>query len=424
MASMWPRIIVHADMDAFYAAVEQRDDPSLRGRPVVVGHPGPRSVVSTASYEARRFGVGSAMPMAEARRRCPEAIVVIPRFEQYEEVSRRIMEVFRSFSPDVEPLSLDEAFIDMTGAERLFGEPEAMARRIKQGVREATDLAVSVGVSATKYVAKVASDLGKPDGLLVVPPDSVLAFLDPLPIARLWGVGRKAAPRLERLGLRTIRDVREADRVWLERTFGHLGTHIHALAKGEDPRPVVSSRTRQSVGHEDTLARDIRGPDAAKPWLLGAADRVAERLRAGKFLASGVRVKLKTASFRLMTRQRRLDVPTDSADPLYKAALGILPEFDWSEPLRLVGLTAFDLVGASDPLQGQLFGQDARRKQADLDKTVDALRARFGRDVIRRGTDGRGHDRDGHDRDASDRKESDRKESDRDESDRHESDPS
>ena len=387
MTTIWPRIIVHADMDAFYAAVEQRDDPSLRGRPVLIGHPGARSVVSTASYEARPFGVGSAMPMAEARRRCPEAIVVTPRFERYEEVSRRIMEVFGSFSPDVEPLSLDEAFIDMTGAERLFGEPQVMGRRIKDGVREATDLAVSVGVSATKYVAKVASDVGKPDGLMVVPPDRVRAFLDPLPIERLWGVGRKAAPRLERVGLRTIRDVREADGVWLERTFGHLGAHIYALANGEDARPVVSERTRQSVGHEDTLARDIRGPEATKPWLLSAADRVAERLRGGGWVAGGVRVKLKTASFRLMTRQRKLDVPSDSADPLYEAALEILPEFDWSEPLRLVGLTAFDLVGATDPLQGQLFGQDVRRKQAQLDKTVDALRARFGRGAIRRGTD-------------------------------------
>ncbi|HSI03505.1 MAG TPA: DNA polymerase IV, partial [Myxococcota bacterium] len=253
----WPRIILHADMDAFYAAIEQRDRPELRGKPILVGGASGRSVVTTASYEARPFGVGSAMPMAKARRLCPQAIIIEPRHAHYSAVSEEIMAVFADFSPAVEALSLDEAFIDMTGAERLFGPPERMARALKDKVFAKTRLRVSVGVAPSKYVAKVASDFGKPDGLLVVPPEEVLSFLHPLPVKRLWGVGPKAAEELQARGLMTIGDVARTDREVLTRAFGALGDHIAELAAGYDPRDVVPDRDNKSVGAEHTLERDI-----------------------------------------------------------------------------------------------------------------------------------------------------------------------
>jgi DNA polymerase IV len=253
MPDRWPRTILHADMDAFYAAVEQHDRPELRGRPILVGHPGPRSVVTTASYEARPFGVGSAMPMAEARRRCPQAIVVPPRFTRYEAVSRQVRAVFDAFSPVVEPLSLDEAFLDLTGSEGLLGPPGKIAGDLKAAVREATGLTVSVGAAPSKYVAKVASDVGKPDGLVVVAPSEVRAFLAPLPIRRLWGAGPKTAVRLEAMGLATLGEVASCEPGRLEAALGSLGPHLWRLARGEDERPVIAEREASSIGYERTL---------------------------------------------------------------------------------------------------------------------------------------------------------------------------
>jgi DNA polymerase-4 len=397
--SSWPRIILHADMDAFYAAVEQLDDPSLRGKPILVGFPGRRSVVSTASYEARPFGVGSAMPMAQARRLCPQAIVVPPRFERYEEISRQIRAVFDRFSPLVEPLSLDEAFLDMTGAEGLFGPPETMGRKLKAAVREGTGLTISVGVSSTKYVAKVASDFRKPDGLTVVPPADVLDFLHPLPVRRLWGVGPRAAEALEQLGLRTIGDVYRTSLAELEAALGSLGTHVWSLSHGEDPRSVEPDQEAKSIGHEETLEYDVSGADGVRPILLRACDRVAERLRANQLGCEGVRVKLKTASFRLLTRQRVLPEPTSSGDPLFAAALDLLDEFPMDEPFRLVGVAAFRLVPGGLPVQADLFEEPGRRKRVQLDRALDNLRSKFGDDAVKRaselGEDPVGRRRDG-----------------------------
>ena len=297
MSSGWPRIVLHADMDAFFAAVEQLDRPELRGKALLVGGTGPRGVVSTASYEARPFGVGSAMPMAVARRRCPHAVVLAPRFERYREVSRIVMGTLGDFSPLVEPLSLDEAFVDMTGCEGLFGEPRAMGEAVRSAVFEATGLTVSVGVSATKYVAKVASDRRKPDGLTVVDPPSVTGFLHPLPIDRLWGVGPRTRTRLKARGLETIGDVAETPPDTLERWFGGIGTHIHRLAHGRDERSVVPEREAKSIGSENTLDTDIAGEDAIRPWLLRTADTVARRLRGEGLVAQGIRVKLRTTDF-------------------------------------------------------------------------------------------------------------------------------
>lgn len=384
----WPRIILHADMDAFFAAVEQLDDPALRGKPLLVGHPGKRSVVTTASYEARPYGVGSAMPMARARCMCPQAIVVPPRFSRYAEVSQRVFEVFASFSPLVEPLSLDEAFLDMTGAERLFGPPEVMGRLVRERVREATGgLTVSVGIAVTKFVAKVASDVRKPDGLTLVPAEATRAFLAPLPISRLWGVGPRTLPALQALGLRTIGDVARYDPSVLRARLGALGEHIARLAVGDDPREVVPERDSKSIGSEETLEEDISGEQAIKPHLLRAADHIARRLRRDGLEACGVRVKLKTFDFRIMTRQRRLPRPSSTADELYAAALELLPQFDLDVPVRLVGLAGFELVSSAAPRQQELFGGEERRRRAQLDKAMDAVRVRFGDAALRRASE-------------------------------------
>jgi len=382
----WPRIVAHADMDAFYAAVEQLDDPRLRGRPLLVGPPSARGVVLTASYEARPFGVGSAMPMVTARRLCPSAVVVPPRFERYQEVSASIMRVFAEFSPEVEPLSLDEAFLDMTGSEGLFGDPETMGRRLKAAVRDATGgLTVTVGLSATKYVAKVASGHKKPDGLTVVPPDKAKAWLAPMPVSRLWGVGQKTEPRLHALGLRTIGDVAAADPKLLVAKLGKLSLHFYTLAQAQDPRRVEGHRTSKSIGSENTLERDARDKGEIRLHLRRSADKIARRLRSKGFVAAGVGVKLKTADFKILTRQQRLPEPTDVAEQIYRVGVELLDAFEHPGPFRLVGMTAYDLSQAGAYMQSGLFDSFGRRRQ--LEVAIDGLAARFGGEVVQRGGD-------------------------------------
>ena len=386
MTTGWPRIILHADMDAFYAAVEQLDRPELRGKALLIGGTGPRGVVSTASYEARPFGVGSAMPMAVARRRCPHAFVLPPRFERYHAVSKVVMETLGSFSPLVEPLSLDEAFVDMTGCEALFGEPGAMGEAVRRAVFEATGLTVSVGASTTKYVAKVASDARKPDGLTVVGPHEVTGFLHPLPIDRLWGVGPRTRTRLRARGLDTIGDVAAAPLENLERWFGNLAAHVHALAHGRDDRAVIPERDAKSIGSENTLDTDIVGESAIRPWLLRAADTVARRLRDEGLTARGIRVKLRTADFRLHTRQTVLGTATHATRAIVEAAEGLLHEFDSSAPVRLVGVAAFELRESGGDEEHQLDLFDAPRGEHDtrLDRTLDVVHKRFGESALTR----------------------------------------
>lgn len=380
------RWVLHADMDAFYAAVEQRDDPALRGRPVLVGGRG-RGVVLTASYEARPYGVGSGMGMEAALRRCPGAVVIPPRFSRYLAVSRQIMAVFRDYSPVVEPLGLDEAFVDLSGTERLFGSPGEVGARIRRAVREVTGLAVSVGASGTKYVAKVASDYCKPDGLLVVPQEEARAFLAPLPVSRLWGAGPKTTARLHAIGLERIGQLAEADVAWLERELGSMGPHFRQLALASDERRVLSGRRAHSMGSQRTLAADVDADDleAIALHLRRAADRIGRRLRKKGFLAGGVRVVLKTRSFRTATRQRLLSAPSDEAAALFEAAAGLLGRFDHREPYRLVGLAAFDLCRAT-PLQLDLFVHRDTR-QLRLERAADAIAARFGAGALFRATD-------------------------------------
>lgn len=380
----WPAIVAHADMDAFYAAVEQMDDPGLRGRPVLVGPNSGRGVVLTASYEARPYGVGSAMPVAEAIRRCPDAIIVPPRFDRYQQLSAETMRVLGDFSPRVEPLSLDEAFLDMTGAEGIFGGPRDMGRRIKDAVFEATGLHISVGISATKYVAKAASAHEKPDGLTVVPPDRVRAWLSPLPITRLWGVGKKTAPRLEALGYRVIGDIAKTDVRLLRRQFGTGGMRIHDLAHGSDPRSVKRARAAKSIGSTRTLRADVSRREDMELHLRRAADRIARRTRSKSYVAGGVRVVLKTSRFELLTRQRTLDKRVDLASEFFSVGRRLLDEFDHPGPFRLVGMAAFDLDWRRGPRQLDLFENTQRRS---LETTVDDVVRRFGRGAVVRARD-------------------------------------
>jgi DNA polymerase-4 len=370
-------------MDAFYAAVEQLDDPALRGRPILVGSPSHRGVVLTASYEARPYGVGSAMPMAQARRKCPDALIIPPRFDRYQQVSRMIMAAFADFSPDVEALSLDEAFLDMTGSEELFGGPESIGRRLKMAIRDVTSgLTASVGLSSTKYVAKVASAFRKPDGLTVVPPDGAKAWLAPLPVSRLWGVGPKTQECLHQLGLFTIGSVAEADPRFLSAKLGSAGVHFYTLAQAEDPRPVLGSRMSKSIGSESTLDEDLSDKAGIKLHMRRSADVIGRRLRKKSYLAFGVGLKLKTANFQLISRRHRLGEPTDIAERLYSIAVDLLEHVDHRGPFRLIGLVAYDLVGSDDLAHPRLFNTLGRRRQ--LEVALDRLAERFGINVVQR----------------------------------------
>jgi DNA polymerase-4 len=389
VSAPWPRVIAHADMDAFYAGVEQLDDPRLRGKPLLVGPNSARGVVLTASYEARPYGVGSAMPMAQARRLCPDALIVPPRFERYQQVSKIVMDVFATFSPHVEALSLDEAFLDMTGADKLFGTPEAIGRKLKAAVREATGgLKASVGISGTKYVAKVASGHAKPDGLTIVPPADARAWLAPQPVKNLWGAGPKTAARLEALGLRTIGDVASCDPEWLDRSLGQVGRRFVALAHGEDVREVAGGRESRGLSSERTLSVDIRARKDIEAYLRSAAETVAHRLRRRKLRARGVRVKLKRSDFRIITRQQTLQAATDVAAELFSAAAPLLDAIEKEGPFRLVGLGGYDLVDAAEESQldlGLEAGRGGRARR--LETTIDRLAARFGAGVVQRASD-------------------------------------
>jgi len=376
---------VHADMDAFYASIEQLDDPALRGRPLLIGPNSARGVVLTASYEARPFGVGSAMPMQRARKLCPQALIVPPRFERYMEVSKQVMDAFATFSPQVEPLSLDEAFLDMTGSERLFGAPAAIGERIKAAIREATrGLTASVGISGTRYVAKVASGYRKPDGLTIVPPWHAREWLAPLAVENLWGAGAKTSKRLREAGYQTIGQVASADQKLLSRQFGAMGERFHAIANAIDPRTVVSTRSAHSLGSERTLAEDVSSPRELRLYLRAAAETVAQRLRRRGLVAGGVRIKLKRADFQILTRQDALPSTTDVSAVLATKATELLGHVDDPGPFRLVGLAAFDLAQAHAESQLSLLPAAGNRDRG-LETTIDALENRFGAGIVQRG---------------------------------------
>jgi DNA polymerase-4 len=372
------RTILHADMDAFYAAIEQRDDPSLRGKPVVVGGLGRRGVVSTASYEARIFGVHSALPTERARKLCPHAVFLTTRMEAYTAVSAQVREVFEAFTDEVEPLSLDEAFLDVSGSRRLFGDGPSIGEAIRRRVFEETGLTVSVGVASNKFVAKVASDLDKPDGLTVVPVGGEGAFLAPLPTSRLWGAGAATQKRLASLGCRTIGDVQRVGDDVLRRVLGERsGAHLAALSRGEDERPVVTGGLPKSVGRETTFQDDLRDEAACLDVLLALSEDVGRRLRHRGLVASTVRLKLRHPPFETHSRQRKLDPPSASDEVLYGTARALFLEARPDRrPVRLLGVTGADLAAADEPRQGGLFDQGPQG--SPVDGALDAIRDRFG----------------------------------------------
>jgi DNA polymerase-4 len=375
--------ILHADMDAFYASVELRRDPTLKGKPVVVGHPGGRSVVLAATYEARTFGVHSAMPMAQAMRRCAGLVVVPPDHAAYSEASKEVMSVFRSVTPDVEPLALDEAFMDVSGAIRRMGSPRLIATHIRERIAAEQRLPCSIGIAGTKFVAKLASQHAKPDGLLVVPKESTLAFLHPLPIGALWGVGDKTEEALTRIGLRTIGDIAATPVSTLVHAVGKAaGVHLHSLANGQDPRRVTPDEPDRSIGAEETFARDIADRDGILRELLRLSERCAERLRASGQVGRTVAIKVRFSDFRTISRSRTLSQHTDVARTIYETAAQLYDALDVDgTPLRLVGVRAEGLANAAETPEQLSLGRGSEEWRA-AEQAVDRVSERFGRGMV------------------------------------------
>jgi DNA polymerase-4 len=380
LAESAERAILHVDMDAFYASVERLDDPSLEGQPVVVGGLGPRGVVATANYSARKFGVHSAMPMARARRLCPQARFIRPRMSRYRQMSAAVFGVLGGFTPLLEGLSLDEAFLDVSGSLRLFGGPLEIARRIKQEIHRQTGLAASVGVAHNKFLAKLASDAQKPDGLVWVRPDEVRAFLDPMPIARLWGIGKQTAPRLRALGVLTIGQLRRADETALQSALGNRVRHFQRLARGEDERPVETRRPDKSISHEVTFDTDIVEAGELLAELQRQTESVARRLRAQELMARTVVVKIRDGSFRTVTRSRSLRACTNNTRTLYRMARALFE--NWraghrATPIRLLGMGVSGLEPANAGEQSQGDQSDSRAER-DIDRVFDEINRRYG----------------------------------------------
>jgi len=383
-----PRVILHLDMDAFYPSVEVLDNPSLRGKPVIVGGPRERGVVSSASYEARAFGVRSAQPMAAALRLCPHGVFLPVRMSRYHEVSGEVFEVFHRFTSRVEALSIDEAFLDVTGSERLFGTPREIAVKVKQAVFSQVGITVSAGVAPSKFMAKIASELGKPDGLTLVPEGGEEAFLHPLSIEKLWGVGEATRKRLALLGVRTIGDLSRVPLQTLEKRFGKHGTHLHLLSQGIDEREVEPERAVKSVGHEDTYAQDMRDRESLRRELLSLSIRVSRRLRSGSLEGRTVTLKVKYADFRQVTRSRTLAEATDDGAEIFRQACRLLEDTEAGrKPVRLLGISLSGLEHPGTCRQQGLFDKDPRcRKRNQLNQALDRIHDRFGERSVLPGT--------------------------------------
>jgi DNA polymerase-4 len=399
--------ILHVDLDAFYASVEQLDDPALRGRPVIVGGLGPRGVVAAASYEARAFGVSSAMPMSRARRACPTGVFLPPRFDVYTDKSRAVMAILHSFTPLVEPIASDEAFLDVAGVSRLHGRGVECALAIRARVRADTGLTASVGVATSKLLAKLASESAKPDGILVVDPGTELAFLHPLPVRRVWGVGPATERKLAALHVRTIGDLAGVPESVLVGAVGEAGgRHLHALAWNRDPRPVVPDREVKSIGHEETFPTDLVDRAVLGAEVAQLADRVAQRLRAASRAGRTVQLKVRYAGFRTITRSRTVPRATDLGADIGRVARGLLDGVPVEEGVRLLGVSVHQLhptvgvpPGSEGTTQPELFSAPVPQPagsptgepeahgepaHAALERSIDAVRARFGDGAVGR----------------------------------------
>jgi DNA polymerase-4 len=383
-----PRCVVHVDMDAFFAAIEQRDNPALRGLPVVVGADPQsghgRGVVSACSYEARPFGIRSAIPISQAFRLCPQAVYLRPDHEKYERESERIFVILERFTPDIEPISIDEAFLDITSSYHLWGTPEATCREIKRAIRAETSLSASIGLAPNKMTAKIASEIGKPDGLVVVTPETLFGFLHPLPVGRLWGVGNKTKREFEHLGIRTIGDLAHFDRRVFVRRFGRSGDHVWRLANGLDPRDVAPDDEVKSVGNEHTFDKDSDSRRDMLDVLMSLSEHVSLRLRHSGLRGRTVTLKVRLADFSTFTRAASLPRPTNFAEDLFRALRGKLEEFPLKKKVRLLGLSVSNLSGPRE--QPGLFSDqhpDLEKKEK-LHQALDTIKGKFGEGAIRR----------------------------------------
>jgi len=379
------RWIIHLDMDAFYAAVEQHDQPALMGKPVIVGgSPDSRGVVSTCSYEARRYGVHSAMPLREAARLCPRAVFMPVRMARYAEVSRQIFAIMDHYSPLIEPISLDEGFVDVTGCERLLGPAPCIARRMVARIREELGLSASAGIAPNKFLAKVASDLRKPGGFVLVRPEAIERFLDDLPVGRLWGVGPKTEEALKKLGVSKIGTLRRIPREVLQASFGETGALLYELSRGQDERVVAPWESAKSISQEITFQQDTLDRPFLSATLLLLADRVARRARLAGLVGRTVVLKLRDRSFTTTTRRRTLDPPTDFEETIYAAAKTLAEGAAWGKhPVRLVGVGLTNLQPCDWGHQGKLFGDpQTDSRLAGLHKAMDQVRERYGEDAI------------------------------------------
>ncbi|SHJ73871.1 DNA polymerase IV [Propionispora hippei] len=376
------RWIIHADMDAFYASVEQRDHPEYQGKPVIVGGKSNRGVVAAASYEARQYGVHSAMSVMEAKRRCPQGIYVVPQISKYAEISAQIVHIFADFSPRIETLALDEAFLDVTGMELLHGDVVHIARQIKSRVYAELGLIVSVGVAVNKFLAKLASAHRKPDGLVIIRPGEELEFLAPLPVSRLWGVGEVTEKKLRLLQVDSVGKLRKIDPYTLERTLGKAAIELYNLAWGRDERPVIPDREAKSIGNEDTFETDIEQPDEIRTKLLDLAERVGWRVRKEGLAGKTITLKVRFSSFRTITRSITLQDPVSLDEVIYEVALQLMDKIIVKEGIRLLGVSVSNFSQRSTQLC--LFNE-VTEKREKIASTMDELKERFGTEIVKRG---------------------------------------
>lgn len=382
-------IIAHIDMDAFFASIEQLDNPALQGKCVVVGGASRRGVVAAASYVARQYGIHSAMPIFQARQRCPHLVIVPPRRKRYTQISRQIMAILETFSPRVEPISIDEAFVDMTGCERLYGTTRQMADALKEKIKQEVALTCSVGVAPVKFLAKIASDMDKPDGLTLIDVKHVPAFIDALSISKVPGVGSRAKKILADIGVHTLGQVNHLEPALLMTKLGKFGHRLTALAKGRDDTPVTPFRPAKSVSSESTLSMDTCDRTVLAGCLLAQSETVGRQLRRLQVRARTVTLKIKSSDFQQHTRSQTLDQPFHTSDVIYQAALSLLDQFALVRPVRLVGVGASGLQSTQRPVQGALFPDEDRArtgKWEKVDRAMDAVANRFGGQTVQRGS--------------------------------------
>ncbi len=379
-------MILHIDMDAFYASVEQLDAPELRGKCVIVGGPSNRGVVTAASYEARKHGVHSAMPMYQAKQKCPEAIIVPGRMARYKEISQQVMAILDDFSPLVQPVSIDEAYMDITGNGTLHGTPKEMGARLKKTIEDRVGLACSVGIAPTKFLAKIASDMDKPDGLTIIDPDDVPQFIRSLPIRKVPGVGKVTHEQLDRMGIKTLGEVSKLSDKVLAEKLGKFGSRLRDLSQNVDKSTVSPSSVAKSVSSETTLLENTRDRKLLCRHLLRQSESVGRQLRRAGLRARTVTVKLKAEDFKRATRSTTLVAPTQSADTIYKAAGDLLTAFSLKKPVRLIGVGTSGLISDDAPEQMALFGNGGKTHKAweSVDAALDSITKKYGRDVIKK----------------------------------------